>query len=196
MALSDSLPQNDAPHGSGARAYPAQYISRCSLANGTVATIRPIRPEDEPLMVKFHGTLSDRTVYLRYFGSLTLSRRVEHERLLQICACDYEREMVLVVDYQDANKGEHLILGVGRLNQLEGGSAGEVAVLISDEYQGQGLGTALLSRLLQVARDWKLSRLVAEMMRDNLAMQTLLKRLGFRLSRPDNPDSVHAVLDL
>lgn len=71
-----------------------------------------------------------------------------------------------------------------------------MAVLISDQYQGQGLGTALLERLLQVARDQKLSRLVAEMLRDNLAMQTLLKRLGFRLSQLDDPDSVQAVLQL
>jgi len=166
------------------------------MKDGTAVTLRPIRPEDEPLMVKFHGTLSDRTVYSRYFGWLSLPRRVAHERLVQICDCDYDREMVLVVDYRDAKSGEASILGVGRINRLAGDKEAELAVLISDRYQGQGLGSALLERLLQIARERKLGRVVAEMLHDNLAMQTLLKRFGFRLSRLDDPDSAQAVLDL
>lgn len=193
MTLSDSMPQAGFPRDSAAR---TQYSSRYRMKNGTPVTIRPIHPEDEPLMVQFHGTLSDRTVYLRYFGSLSLHQRVAHERLLKICADDPGHAIVLVVERQDAQTGEHRILGVGRLNPIEHDRSGEVAVLISDQWQGQGLGTALLGRLLQVARGRKLTRLVAEMMRDNLVMQTLLKRLGFRLSQPDDPDSVHAVLDL
>jgi len=190
--LSDPMPQT-------ARAqnpYPAQYVSRCAMKNGTQVIVRPIRPDDEALMVKFHGTLSDRTVYFRYFGFLSLHRRVAHERLLQICACDYDREMVLVVDCPDGQTGGNRILGVGRLNQLDHENSGELAVLISDQSQGQGLGTALLQQLLRVARDQKLGRVVAEMMRDNLAMQALLKRVGFRLSQLDDPDSVHAMIDL
>ena len=159
-------------------------------------TLRPIRPEDEPLMVKFHGTLSDRTVYSRYFGTLSLSRRVAHERLVQICGCDYDREMVLVVECPDPKSGEPRILGVGRLNKLADDKEAELAVLICDHCQGQGLGTALLQRLLEIARDQKLTRVVAEMLHDNLAMQTLLKRLGFRLNRLNDPDSAQATLDL
>jgi acetyltransferase len=53
------------------------------------------------LMVKFHGTLSDRTVYLRYFSSLSLAMRTAHEQLGRICFSDYEREMVLVAEYKD-----------------------------------------------------------------------------------------------
>ena len=67
------------------RPYPAQYICEWKLKDGTPVTIRPIRPEDEPLMVQFHMTLSERSVYLRYFCSLSLSTRVEHERLVRIC---------------------------------------------------------------------------------------------------------------
>ena len=57
---------------------------------------RPIRPEDEPLMVKFHETLSERSVYFRYFHAMRLTQRVAHERLTRICFIDYEREMALV----------------------------------------------------------------------------------------------------
>lgn len=166
------------------------------MKDGTVVTIRPIRPDDEPSMVKFHATLSDRTVYSRYFGSLSLNRRVAHERLAHICSCDYEREMVLVIESKAEQTGELHILGVGRINKLEDGEEAELAVLISDPYQGQGLGRALLVRLLSVARAQKLTRISAEMLPDNLAMQCLLRSFGFRLGRPDDPDSIHAVLDL
>jgi acetyltransferase len=175
---------------------PISQHSHSRMKNGMPVTIRPIQPEDEPLMVKFHETLSDRTVYLRYFGSLSLNQRVAHERLRRICADAQGDAIVLVADYQDTQTGEHSILGVGRVNPLEDDKSGEVAVLISDKWQGQGLGTALLERLVSLAREWKLSRLVAEMMRDNLAMQTLLKRFGFRLSQPDYPGFVHAIFDL
>ena len=61
-------------------------------------TIRPIRPEDEPLMIEFHKKLSERSVYLRYFQPLKLTQRTAHERLTRICFIDYDREMALVVE--------------------------------------------------------------------------------------------------
>jgi len=178
------------------RPYPSQYVLPWTMVDGTQVTIRPIRAEDEPLMVEFHETLSDRTVYLRYFSSLGLARRTAHERLVRICFSDYEREMVLVAEYRDPHTGELHILGVGRLNKLQADKAAELAVLISDHYQHRGLGTELLRRLIQVARDEKLSRIVAEMLRDNLAIQTTLRRLGFRFRLLGDPTSVQAVLDL
>src|SRR6202158_656829 len=80
------------------RPYPMQYVTDWTMNNGKELPIRPIRPEDEPLMVKFHETLSDRSVYLRYFGSLSLKRRVAHERLIRICFGDYDRELALVAE--------------------------------------------------------------------------------------------------
>ena len=176
---------------SAIRPYPSPYDSRWT----TQVTIRPIRPEDEPAMVKFHETLSDRTVYLRYFCSLSLARRTAHERLVRICFGG-ERETVLVAENRDSQTGELHILGVGRLNKLQADKEAEVAVLVSDQCQHRGLGTELLRRLINVARDEKLSRITAEMLRDNLAIQTIFKRLGFRLRLLGDPTSVQAVLDL
>jgi acetyltransferase len=178
------------------RVYPSQYVSPWTMKDGTHVTIRPIRAEDEPLMVKFHGTLSDRTVYLRYFCSLSLARRTAHERLVHICFSDYDHEMVLVAEYGDPQTGELQILGVGRLNKLEANKEAEVAVVVSDEYQRRGLATELLRRLIHFARDEKLTRIVAEMLRDNLAIQTTLKKLGFSLRVMGDPFSVQALLDL
>jgi acetyltransferase len=178
------------------RPYPLQYVAPWTLKDGNQITIRPIRPEDEPLMVKFHETLSDRSVYLRYFCSLSLSRRVAHERLLRICFGDYDREMALVADLTDPVTGEHRIMGVGRMSKLHAGNEAEVAVLVSDQYQKLGLGYELLRRVVQFARDEKLSQVSAEMLTDNVAMQIIMKRLGFRVRAGDDLTSVRAFLDL
>jgi acetyltransferase len=178
------------------RPYPAQYIASWTMKNGKQITIRPIRPEDEPLMVQFHQTLSDRSVYLRYFNSLSLTRRVEHERLLRICFAGYDREMVLVAESTDPKTSERRIMAVGRMNKLHAGNEAEVAVLVSDEHQKLGLGEELLRRIIQIARDENLSRVSAEMMPDNIAMQIITKRIGFRLRSREDPKSVQAFLDL
>ncbi|MFZ2086553.1 MAG: bifunctional acetate--CoA ligase family protein/GNAT family N-acetyltransferase [Candidatus Sulfotelmatobacter sp.] len=178
------------------RPYPLQYVAPWTMEDGNQVTIRPIRPEDEPLMVKLHETLSDRSVYLRYFCSLSLSRRVAHERLLKICFGDYDREMALVAERIDPVTQERRIIGVGRLSKLHGRNEAEVAVLISDQYQKLGLGNELLRRVVEVARDEKLSQVSAEMLTDNLAMQIIMKRLGFRVRTEEDMTSVRAFLDL
>ena len=166
------------------------------MKGGTEIVVRPIRPEDEPLMIKFHKGLSDRTVYLRYFCSLSLAARTAHERLVHICFADPERETVLVASHTDKSPGEQNIVAVGRLNKLLPKNKAEVAILVSDEYQGRGLGSELLRRLVQVARDQKLDRIVAEMLRDNTIMQAVFKKSDFRLRLFDDPRSVRAVIDL
>jgi acetyltransferase len=178
------------------RPYPLQYVAPWTTRDGNKIVIRPIRPEDEPLMVKFHETLSDRSVYLRYFCSLSLSRRVAHERLLRICFGDYDREMALVAEIKDAATGEHKIMGVGRLSKLHAGNEAEVAVLVSDQYQKLGLGYELLRRVVDIARDEKLREVSAEMLNDNVAMQIIMKRLGFRVRASEDLSSLRAFLDL
>ena len=178
------------------RPYPSRYVCRWVLKNGTEVSLRPIRPEDEPLMVNFHSTLSDRSVYLRYFYSLSLSSRVSHDRLVRICFVDYDREMAIVADCRDAKTGQHRILGVGRLVKSHAKNEGEVAVLVSDECQHQGLGTELFRRVIQVARDEKLARVDAEILPDNLAMKKIARKLGFRSQTVGDPTSMRAVLDL
>ncbi len=182
--------------------YPAQYVSAWTARDGTQVILRPIRPEDQPLMVTFHERLSDRTVYFRYFCSLSLVRRAAQERLARICSCDYVSEMVLVVEGQDANTGERSIFAVGRLNQLgidkrKEKREAEVALLVADRYQRLGLGTELLRRLLGIARAEGIHRLIAEMLSDNIAMQAVFKKCGFRLGFIGRQfNQVRAVLDL
>jgi acetyltransferase len=178
------------------RPYPSQYVSSWTMKDGNQVTIRPIRPEDEPLIAKFHETLSDRSVYLRYFCSLSLSRRVEHERLLRICFGDYDREMALVAERTEPGTGERRILGVGRMNKLHTRNEAEVAALVSDQYQKMGLGHELLRRVVQIARDEKVSVVSAEMLPDNIAMQAVFRRLGFNIRADEDLTSLRATLEL
>jgi acetyltransferase len=177
------------------RPYPLQYMWEWRLKDGTPVTIRPIRPEDEPLMVQFHSTLSERSVYLRYFCSLSLSTRVEHERLVRICFGSYDRGFALVADRKNPETGEHEVLGVGRFSAINRAEA-EAAVLVSDRWQGRGLGTELLAGVARVAREEKFQRLSGEILRDNLATQAIFKKVGFRLRAMDDPSSVSALLEL
>ncbi|PMB35437.1 acetyl CoA synthetase subunit alpha [Fischerella thermalis BR2B] len=163
------------------RPYPTQYVSSWTTRNGMQVTIRPIRPEDEPLMIKLHHTLSEESVFFRYFHLIKLSQRIAHERLTRLCFLDYDREMALVVDYENPETGEHEVLAVGRLSKLHGTSEAEFAILVSDRYQCQGLGTELLKRLLEVGRDEQLRLISAEILTENSAMQRVCEKLGFRI---------------
>ncbi len=178
------------------RGYPTQYVSPWNLKNGEGVTIRPIRPEDEPAMVRFHETLSERSVYLRYFHVVNLEQRTAHERLTRICFIDYDREMALVAERRNPETGEVEILGVGRLVKTHGTNDGEVAVLVSDRWQGQGLGKELLSRLLLVGADEKLSRLVADILPDNRDVMRVCEKLGFTLTHVPEDEVVHAEFKL
>lgn len=174
----------------------ARYIVPWKLKDGSSAIIRPICPEDEPLMVKFHETLSERSVYLRYFTALKLDERIAHERLSRICFIDYDREMVLVVQRGGLRNGPPEILGVGRLSKLDETSEAEFAIVISDPWQGQGLGTQLLRMLVQVSRDEKLERITATILSSNHAMQQLARKAGFELKRDPGASEVQATLFL
>jgi acetyltransferase len=152
------------------RPYPLQYAQPWTLLDGTSVTLRPIRPEDEPLMVKFHETLSDLSVYFRWLHMIGLSRRVAHEQLIRMCFIDYEREMALVADYHNPQTEQDEIIGVGRLIKAHGANEAKFAILVTDQFQRKGLGTELLRRLIQFSHDEKLQRLTGDILTENEGM--------------------------
>ena len=181
--------EQDLPR-SAIRRYPLQYCAPWAMRDGVAATIRPIRPEDEPMMVKFHESLSDQSVYFRYFRLMKLSQRVSHERLTRICFIDYDREMALVVER------DGVIVGVGRLTRIRGTASAEFAVVVSDKFQGRGVGSELLHRMIDVARCEKLTLLVGEILPENRAMQRVCEKAGFTLKHSVMDPVVRAELDL
>jgi acetyltransferase len=174
------------------RPYPTHYISTYTMNNGTPVVIRPIRPDDEPLMVNFHARLSEESVYLRYFHLMKLSQRTAHERLLRICFNDYDREIALVAERREP---EPEILAVARLSKRRGHpDQAEFSIVIADAFQRQGLGTEMLRRLLNVAREEKIETVYADILPDNIGMQRVCQRLGFQMER--RQDVVHASITL
>lgn len=179
------------------RPYPLKYVKTWTIKDGPTLTIRPIRPEDEPMMVEYHKELSDRTVYLRYLHPFALDQRISHDRLSRICFIDYNREMALVAEYVDPDTHEHKIVAVGRLTKLFGTGDAEFSILITDPFQGHGLGTELLRDLVQIGRDERLQRIIAYIASENYAMQKVSRKLGFTLHRSmDDPAIVEAQLVL
>jgi acetyltransferase len=163
------------------RPYPVQYVGAWTGKSGAQMLIRPIRPEDEPIIVAFHDCLSERTVVERYFTALALSARTAHERLTRICFIDYDRELALVAEKRDA-AGNPIIVGVSRMNRQEDGSSATLAVIVADEFQGNGLGEALMRRSLEAARAEGVRRVIIHFLPQNQRMNRLSRKLGFALT--------------
>ena len=178
------------------RPYPARYAKDVSLEDGSRITVRPIRPEDEPMLVNFHHTLSERSVYLRYFHWMKLEQRTEHERLTRMCFIDYDRQMAFVAEHQDASTGERQIVAVGRLVKSHAAEEAELAVIVSDRFQKRGIGMEVVRRLVDFARDEKLERVTATVLAENRPMQKIFERLGFRLNQGADAESLEAELVL
>jgi len=176
------------------RPYPTQYVQSKTLKDGTRVTIRPIRPEDEPGMARFHRMLSERTVYLRYFHPLAYAERVAHQRLVRVCFSDYDRDIPLVAEIDGASGPE--IVAVGRLGKIPCTNDGEFAVLVSDQWQNRGLGFELLRTIVCIAKDERLSRVVADILPENVEMQHLAEKAGFSLDRRFDEQRVVAELEL
>jgi acetyltransferase len=178
------------------RPYPKQYVRPGKMKNGEDILVRPIRPEDEPLLIKLHQALSERTVYLRYFQPLKLSQRTAHERLTRICFIDYDREMALVVEHKKQEDGNPEIIAIGRLSRVRGRDDAEMAVLVDDRFQHLGLGTELYHRLIEVARDERMTSVVSTILSENREMQAICHKLGFHLQADLEDGTVQAVLKL
>ena len=166
------------------------------LDDGSPVLIRPIRAEDEHLMYDFHASLSERTVAMRYLSAFGLDERVTHERLARMTHNDYDREIALVAEgEQDGRKS---ILGVARLSKLHGTEdEARFTMLVSDAFQGRGLGREMLQRILQVGRDEKIKQIIALMSPDNEIMQKLFGEMGFTSFELDPENNmIKTVIDL
>jgi acetyltransferase len=185
----DRLPE------SAIRPYPMKLVSKWTMKDGNDVVIRPIRPEDEPLLITFHEKLSERSVYLRYFQPMKLTQRTAHERLTRICFIDYNREMALVAERKN-EAGEPELLAVGRLSKIHGRDEGELAAVAIDAAQHKGLGTELYTRLIEIAREDKLKKLVSVMLPENREMRALCGKLGFKMFSSLEDNMIRAELDM
>ncbi len=178
------------------RPYPHQYTYIYTLRDGSQVVIRPIRAEDEEMAAHFHTTLSERTVYLRYLSALSLSLRTGHERLARLCFIDYEREMALVAERLNDRTGAPELIGVARMTKEHHSNASEWNIIISDRFQGQGIGRELLRRSIEVARAEGIEELFGVVVPENTDMLRMLEKFGFTLERAEGDALVTATLRL
>jgi acetyltransferase len=129
---------------------------------------------------------------MRYLQPMLLSLRVAHSRLARIAHGDYDREITLVAERAENQE----IVGVARLSKLHGMNVARFTILISDCCQGMGIGSELLGRLIDVARQEKLKKIEALVAPDNTAMLKMVERLGFRTSPTEDGQFLKAELDL
>jgi len=178
------------------RPYPIEYVWPETARDGTAFTIRPIRPDDEPLLIAFHRTLSEESVRLRYLHAFKLDARTAHERLIRACFVDYDREMALVAEVHGRD-GRAQIAAVGRLSRdRDGRNGAEFALLVADPWQRRGIGRAVLTRLVEIARRERMTRVYADILSANVGMQCLCEQLGFTLDTLPDGGVIPAVLQL
>jgi acetyltransferase len=160
------------------RPYPHQYVSEWKLRDGTPILIRPVRPEDEPMMVKFHYELSESSVHYRYFGLVKLEERIAHEYLVRMCFNDYDREIAIIGVRNSPETKEDEIIAVLRLINANEVNEAEFAMVIRDQWQEHGLGTQLMKLLLDIGRKEGVDQIFGQILPDNHAMQRVCKGSG------------------
>lgn len=178
------------------RPYPVQYIAPFELAGGESVEIRPIRPEDEPMMTAFTMNLSPNNIYLRYFHAVSVSSLSSHEQMMRMCFVDFNREIALVAVREHPKTGRSEIIAHGQLTKLHGSNDAEFAIQVVDDFQGTGLGTELLNRLLAIAKDEGIDRVMAEIMPENTGMRRVCEKLGFTIERIPDAQMLRAEIEV
>jgi len=160
------------------RPYPEEYTREATTAGGLRVTLRPIRPEDEPLWHEMLDVCSPESIRSRFRGMV----KHTHEFATRYCFIDYDREMAIVAELQ-AQDGTRKLLGVGRLVADPDRLSAEYATLVADPWQGRGLSDLLTDYCLEIARAWGIRSVYAETTPDNTRMIAVLKQHGFTLTR-------------
>ena len=162
-------------------------VGRLRLADGTSLAVRPIDEADAEGLVRFHQRLSDETTYLRFFSVHPVLHPDEVERFTHV---DHRRREAVVALLD----GE--IVAVARFDRLPDGDDAEIAFVVADEFQGRGIGSALLRALVPRARGFGIRRFVAETMPHNRRMLTVFRHSGLPVRTQFEDGVVHVVLDL
>lgn len=177
--------------------YPAHYEQHLPLRRdeGGIAAclVRPIRPQDAPLLQRLVRELSPESRYLRFASRIT---ELPPALLARFTLIDYDRDMALVavhrertVDAQGAEHWDERIVGVARYVTNPEPSSCEFALLVADDFAGHGLGSRLMHCIMDVARAQGLSEIQGLVLAENTRMLQLMRRLGFEVrAYPEEPE--------
>ena len=155
--------------------YPDRYIESIVLKDGTPITIRPIRPDDAPLLQSSFKRLSPETIYLRFLKSFT---ELSDEQAAHFATVDYVNRMAFVGTITE--EGNESLISVARYDIRSDGEQGtaESAIVVRDDYQNRGMGTAIMIRLIQYARDHGVTSFIATTHVTNTRIMAFIKKSG------------------
>jgi acetyltransferase len=162
--------------------YPSHLVQRLTLADGTVATIRPIRPEDAGIEQEFVRNLSDES---RYFRFRDVVRELSPRMLAQLTRVDYDRHLALIAVTEHG--GREMQIAVARYVVDADRSRCEFAIVVADDWQRKGLGSRLMEALMAAARAAGMREMYGEVLAGNRKMIEFAARLGFQ-ARVDESD--------
>jgi RimJ/RimL family protein N-acetyltransferase len=168
----------------------AEYSVREHLRDDRPIAIRALRPDDRAGMLAAIGRTSMQSLQRRFFVPKKGFSEQEMAFFLNI---DFESHVAIVAEVEE--DGHPVISGGGRYIVVQPGQA-EIAFVVVDAYQGQGIGTILMRHLAVLARNAGLKELVAEVLPENTAMLKLFKKFGFRPDSKGSPQVVHLTLQL
>jgi acyl-CoA synthetase (NDP forming)/RimJ/RimL family protein N-acetyltransferase len=166
--------------------YPAAWEADVLLRDGHPVHLRPITPTDGDALRQFHSSLSNRTVYFRFFSAKPALTDADVKYFTHV---DHVQRVALIA--LDAGT----IVGVGRFDALGDGSA-EVAFVIRDDVQGLGLGSVLLEHLVAAARELGIQRFVAEVLPENSRMLATFREAGFEITQRREEDVLAVSFDI
>lgn len=182
-------PENRAYRHMAIHPYPRRLVHSMVADDGQEWRLRPIRPEDAVLLQEFVRDLSDESRYMRFVSML---RELTPQMLARYTRIDYDRELALVATVQVANPENRgllreRIVGFAHYLRNADGQGAEYALVIADDWQRHGLGTALMRSLFEVARRQGLEYLEGLVLSTNFAMLALMTRLGLH-NDPESSD--------
>jgi acetyltransferase len=164
--------------------YPRELEQEFALDDGRAFVLRPIRPEDEPALLRSFERLSEDEIRARFFVPMKTLPHVTAARFTQI---DYDREMAFVLLDRGAAPGAAEIHAVVRLVADPDNRAAEFAIVVEHELTGVGLGSRLLRRIIDYARSRGIGELYGDVLPDNGVMLSLCRSLGFHETRSADP---------
>jgi len=171
--------------------YPNQYETRFAHKELGELFIRPIRPEDAPLMVEHFETLSSQSLYFRFFSSM---KRLPPSMLARFTQVDYDREVALVALCESESKEK--MLGVARIITEINPKHAEFSVSVGDPWQGKGIGAELLKRCLRIAKERGIEKVWGLVLAENTQMLTLGRKLKFAVKKILGESDYELTIDL
>lgn len=167
----------------------ANYSAQEHVRDGRSVKIRALRPDDETSMLAAIDRTGTESLKLRFFATKREFSDLETVFFMNI---DFVNHVALVAEIDE--DGRTSIVGGGRYVVVESGHA-EIAFIVVDSYQRQGIGAILVHHIVGLARAAGLKQLSADVLPENVAMLTVLGKFGFR-ARGMDPQVVHLTLPL